>query len=73
MSLSTEDKQKEREEALLETLPPRLPWVLLCHKNGHGCGRVWTVNRLPDWRPAVRSVIEHEKACEPPLRTFSAL
>jgi hypothetical protein len=46
-----------------DTRPPRLPYVLLCHTSGARCGRVWTVNKLSEWRPAVESRIAHEKVC----------
>lgn len=60
---AVEERREEREKALLETIPPRLPWVLLCHQSGGNCGRTWTVNTLAAWRPAVEAVIAHEKVC----------
>lgn len=46
-----------------ETLPPRLPWILLCHSSGAMCGNVFTVNRLPDWGDVVKARREHEQKC----------
>lgn len=46
-----------------ETLPPRLPWVLLCHTSRGACGNTWTVNRLEEWRETIRLRWEHEQSC----------
>lgn len=64
MTASTpEERWEEREKALLESIPPRLPWVLLCHQSGGQCGTCWTVNRPGQWRPAIRDLMKHERAC----------
>lgn len=64
MSLRT--VEEEYDETL--TLPPRLPWVLICHT----CMRVtWTVNFEDDWADTVRARQLHEELCQstgiPPL------
>lgn len=64
----TDTRREEREQALLETVPPRLPWVLLCHQSGAQCGRTWTVNRWEDWKPSVEALIAHERLCTVPPR-----
>ncbi len=46
-----------------DTRPPRLPWVLVCHRSGGACGTVWTVNRFTQWRNAIRSRQMHESLC----------
>lgn len=51
-----------------DTRPPRLPWVLLCHRSEGACGRTWTVNRFDQWRAAVKARQAHEILCAvPPL------
>ena len=44
-----------------ETLPPHMPWVLICHK----CmAKVWTVNHPGAWGEAVADRLKHEEGCE---------
>lgn len=46
-----------------DTRPPRLPWVLLCHRSQGACGRTWTVNRFGQWREAISARRAHEALC----------
>jgi hypothetical protein len=52
------------------TLPPRLPWVLICHRC---CQAAWTVNHVEVWADAVRSRQEHEGRCEGAFKPAPAL
>ncbi len=47
----------------LDTAPPRMPWVLLCHASGARCGWTATVQRFDQWRPALERRQIHEKLC----------
>lgn len=46
-----------------DTRPPRLPWVLVCHRSEGACGTTWTVNRFTQWKDAIRSRQAHENLC----------
>lgn len=47
-----------------ETLPQRLPWVLLCHPSAAACGTTFTVNDLSEWKATVKARKEHEDSCQ---------
>lgn len=52
------------------TLPPRLPWVLICHQ----CrAKVWTVNHPGAWAQAVADRLKHEEGCSAALTPAPAL
>lgn len=45
------------------TLPPRLPYVLLCHTSGARCGFHVTVNEVDQWRVGLALRQAHENLC----------
>jgi hypothetical protein len=45
------------------TVPPRLPYVLLCHSSGARCGFTVTVNTPDKWRAALALRQAHEDLC----------
>ena len=45
------------------TLPPTLPYVLLCHVSGAKCGFHVTVNKAEEWRAALALRHAHENLC----------
>jgi hypothetical protein len=60
--------KEEYDEAA--TLPPRLPWVLVCHRC---CRAAWTVNHAEVWAEAVRDRRRHEESCQGAFKPAPAL
>jgi hypothetical protein len=59
---------KAREMRDEDFMPPHLPYVLLCHASTARCGRTFTVNRIDQWREALKARRDHEAICPiPPL------
>lgn len=66
----TREKNPEEEYDEAATQPPRLPWVLVCHKC---CAKVWTVNHPGRWGEAIADRLKHEEGCEGALKPSLAL